>query len=176
MLIINIDRTVETLLNKYVQHCARVLENKRKSFAKMKNVTDLERELDAYNESLKSYEFLKKVAKNPKAYLYSGQDIFYTELQNGESLYSKLQYVINNDFGNGTSLLVRLCEAIAHHVSNPFENKGDWEYWSGKCDMDAEQILKINKIVNLLDANDFAKSLKDILPVRAFVPREAKVK
>lgn len=176
MLIINIDKTVETLLNKYVQHCARVLENKRKSFAKMKNATDLERELDAYNESLKSYEFLKKVAKNPKAYLYSGQDIFYTELQNGESLYSKLQHVINNDFGNGTSLLVRLCEAIAHHVSSPFENKGDWEYWSGKCDMDAEQILKINKIVNLLDANDFVKSLKDILPVRAFVPREAQTK
>ena len=62
MLIINIDRTIESLLNKYLARCAKVLDNKRKSFTKKKSVK--QEELDAYNASLASYEFLAKIAKN----------------------------------------------------------------------------------------------------------------
>ena len=175
MLIINIDRTIESLLNKYLARCAKVLEDKRKSLAKKKSVK--QEELDEYNASLASYEFLAKIAKNPKMYLYSGKDIIYTNLKTGESVYKKLQNVLTNEFDNGTHLIMRLSEAIAHHVSNPFtDKKTAWEYYKGNNDIEAEQVLKINKVASLLGANDFAKSLKDILPPKAFVPREAKMK
>ncbi|MBR0212456.1 MAG: hypothetical protein IJQ55_02505, partial [Alphaproteobacteria bacterium] len=129
MLIINIDRTIESLLNKYRAHCAKVLEDKRKSLAKKKSVK--QEELDDYNASLSSYEFLEKIVKNPKMYLYSGKDIIYTNLKNGENLYNKLQHVLTNEFDNGTGIIYKLSEAIAHHVSSPFTDKnGKWEYWS----------------------------------------------
>ena len=169
------DATIRILLDKYMKHCAAVLENKNKKLSKKKTVDD--KELQEYTDAVYSYNFLQKVVKNPKTYLYTGKDIIYTNLKNGESLYNKLQHVLTNEFDNGTRVIYSLSEAIAHHVSSPFTDKsGKWEYWSGNHDFEAEKILQINKVVSLLGANDFAKSLKDILPPKAFVPSEAKIK
>lgn len=178
---INIDKTVEKLLKNYSEHCAKVLQKERKRIDKTKYANDSERELDErlYKEAVKSHEFLQRVIENPIKYLYTPQNMFYTVLDDGKSVYNMLAGIMRNPFDKGSRLLGSLSEtlsAVSSYINRNNPQKA-WMYIPENRDYYSESVLKLNKIVALWRANDFVRTFKGILPEKHFaVPMWGKEK
>lgn len=170
----NIDETIKKLLDGYAKWCATVLNKEYKKIKQNKFKSEIERKetIENYTKSRHAYDFFLKIAAEPKKYLYSGKDILYTCLGNGESLYNHLSPILHHPFDRSNGhLIVRLSEAIAHHVNyghNDFN--GVWAYYdkSAVCDLEAEKIAKLNKTVQLWNANSFIAAIKDFAPTSVF--------
>ena len=166
----NIDETIQKLLKAYAQWCKTVLDKQLKEIQKKKFYTEKDR-TDAnqeYTRAKRAYEYLLEIVADPKKYLYSGKDIIYSETVD----YNKLMPVLDNRFDKSQKhLLVRLSEAIAHHVNyGKNDHNNVWVYYgnSGLVDLEAEKILKMNKSVQLWNANGFVAAIKDFAPASVF--------
>ena len=112
----NIDETIQKLLKAYAQWCKTVLDKQLKEIQKKKFYTEKDR-TDAnqeYTRAKQAYEYLLEIVADPKKYLYSGKDIIYADTVD----YNKLLPILDGRFDKSQKhLLVRLSEAIAHHVN-----------------------------------------------------------
>ena len=165
----NIDETIQKLLNGYAQWCKTVLEKKAKALQKQKFYTDEDRKNanQEYTRAKKAYEYLLEIAENPKKYLYSGKDIIYADTVD----YNKLLPVLDGNFDKSyTHLMVRLSEAIANHINyGQNDHDGVWVYYGQpNQDFEAQSIIKMNKVVQLWNANNFVAAIKDFAPASAF--------
>ena len=166
----NIDETIQKLLKAYAQWCKTVLDKQLKEIQKKKFYTEKDR-TDAnqeYTRAKRAYEYLLEIVADPKKYLYSGKDIIYSKTVD----YNKLMPVLDNRFDKSQKhLLVRLSEAIAHHVNygkNDHNNVLGYYGYSAMRDLEAEKILKMNKSVQLWNANGFVAAIKDFAPASVF--------
>ena len=155
----NIDETIQKLLNSYAKWCATVLEKEAKALQKKKFYTEKDRK--EYERAKKAYEYFLQIAADPKKYLYTEKDIIYSDVVD----YNKLMPVLETPFDRSAKhLLDRLSEAIAHHVKYGKNNhRGVWVYYGEpNQDFEAQNIIKMNKAVQLWNANDFVASLGDL--------------
>ena len=165
----NIDETIKKLLNGYAQWCKTVLDKQLKEIQKKKFYTEKDR-ADAnqeYTRAKQAYEYLLEIVADPKKYLYSGNDIIYSKTVD----YNKLMPVLGNRFDKSQKhLLVRLSEAIAHHVKYGHNDyNGNWVYYGEpNQDFEAQNIIKMNKAVALWNANAFVAAIKDFAPASVF--------
>ena len=170
----NIDETVKKLLNGYAKWCATVLNKESAKIQKQKFYDDKDRwdAVQKHTRQKHAYEFLLKIAAEPKKYLYSGKDIIYACSESGESLYNQLSPILCYPFDRGYGhLIVRLSEAIANHVNYGHDDfNGVWVYYdkSAVRDLEAEKIAKMNKTVQLWNANSFVSAIKDFAPASVF--------
>ena len=167
---INIDKTIQKLLNGYTKWVATVLDKQLKEIQKKKFRTEKERANaeQEYARAKQAYEYLLEIAADPKKYLYSGNDIIYSKTVD----YNKLMPVLDdNRFDKSQKhLLVRLSEAIAHHVKYGHNDyNGNWVYYGEpNQDFEAQNIIKMNKAVALWNANAFVAAIKDFAPASMF--------
>ena len=167
----NIDKTIKKLLNGYAQWCYTILQKEHKRLQKQYFPTkeDQAKAVQEYTRAKQAYEFLLKIAEKPQDYLYSGKDLIYAD----GDLYNKLSPILGMPFDKSQKhLLVRLSEAIAHHVNyeSHHNENGNWIYYSDSAmrDLEAEKILKMNKAVQLWNANGFVAAIKDFAPASMF--------
>ena len=166
----NIDETIQKLLKAYAQWCKTVLDKQLKEIQKKKFYTEKDR-ADAnqeYTRAKHAYEYLLKIVADPKKYLYSGKDLIYSDTVD----YNKLMPVLGNRFDKSQKhLLVRLSEAIAHHVNyGKNDHNNVWVYYGNSAmrDLEAEKILEMNKSAQLWNANGFVAAIKDFAPASVF--------
>lgn len=170
----NIDETIKKLLEDYAKWCATILGKQAKEIQnRYFHVADDRTEANQeYTKAKNSLAFLEKIAKDPKKYLYSGNDLIYSKLSDGQSIYDKLEPLMGMPFDRtGKFLLVRLGEQIAYHVNYGSDYNNVWVYYgkSGMSDSAAESIIMMSKTVELWNNNAFKAALKDIfLPMSAF--------
>ena len=163
----NIDETIQKLLNGYAQWCYTILQKDHKRLQKQYFPTkeDQAKAVQEYTRAKQAYEFLLKIVKEPKKYLYSGKDLIYAD----GDLYNKLMPILAVRFDKSQNhLLVRLSEAIADHVKyGNNDHNGVWVYYSdsGMHDLEAEKILKMNKSVQLWNANALIAPVIDLFSV-----------
>lgn len=170
----NIDETIKKLLYAYAKHCATVLAQDEKNIKKRKYENEEYRKQDEMSlaKAKQAYNFLLKIAQNPKNYLYSGKDIYRTNLPDGTFLWERLLPIMGLRFDPSNDyLLLRLSEQIAQHVKCT-PNKPDeiWEYCEEFDDVDisAELIINMNKKVQLWNSNNFSAVFKGLLPASVF--------
>ncbi len=161
---INMDKTVEQLLYKYAEHCKRVLENEKTRIDKTKCYTeqDVLSAFLEYNKAKVSYEFLLIIAQNPKKYLYTKNDIFYTDLDNGRTVYQMLESLTFPKYCGDKNVLIALSNELIKIASDPRRNE-KWVYVPGCFDREAEAVLELNKYVSLMDENVFIKTVKGLV-------------
>lgn len=170
----NIDETIKRLLNGYAKWCATVLDREYKKIKqnKFKSEAEQKETVENYKKSKQAYELFLKIAAEPKKYLYSGKDILYTCLENGDSLYNQLSPILCYPFDRAYGhLIVRLSEEIAYHVKHGYNDfNGVWAYYdkSAVRDLEAEKIAQMNKTVQLWNANAFVAAIKDFAPASVF--------
>lgn len=167
----NIDKTIKKLLDAYAKWVHTVLVEKSKELQKQKFDSpeqrskaeqDLEREREAY-------EFFLKIAAEPKQYLYSGDNIIYAGLKEGKSLHDQLSPILCRPFDRSQGhLICRLSEVIAHHAKYNNNPDDDWVYYDHNYDSDAEAIMKMNKTVQLWNANEFVAMFQNLKLPSAF--------
>ncbi len=167
MATIDMDKTIVKLLNGYLKYCENMLAREKKQI----------HELGQYERDKEAVEFLRVVAKDPKKYLYTGNDIFYTRLTNGKSIYDMLMPLCGNRFDRSRSgsLLGRLSKNIVHHVKYGHNDyNGVWVYYSnsGYRDSEAEEIIRMNKVIALWNSNDFVAGFKDFAPATVFAVKQ----
>lgn len=80
---IDVDATIEKLLNTYCKYLENLLCAKRKYVKKMqengkKTESDKKFEIESLQRQEKALEYLKEIAKDPKKYLYTGKECLYT--------------------------------------------------------------------------------------------------
>lgn len=165
----NIDETIRKLLNGYAKWVATVLAKQLKELQKKKFYTEKDRAEanQEYARTKQAYEYLLEIAADPKKYLYTEKDIIYSDVVD----YNKLMYVLGNRFDkSGKHLIVRLSEAIAHHVKyGNNDHNGNWIYYGEpNQDFEAQNIIKMNKTVALWNSNDFIAAIKDFAPASVF--------
>ena len=166
----NIDETIQKLLSGYAQWCYTVLQKDHKRLQKQYFPTqeDRTKAIQEYTEAKHAYEYLLKIVADPKKYLYSGKDIIYADTVD----YNKLAPMLDNRFDKSQKhLLVRLSEAIAHHVNyGKNDHNNVWVYYGNSAmrDLEAEKILEMNKSVQLWNANGFVAAIKDFAPASVF--------
>ena len=166
----NIDETIQKLLNGYAKWVAAVLAKQLKELQKKKFYTEKDRAEanQEYARAKHAYEYLLEIAADPKKYLYSGKDIIYADTVD----YNKLLPILGWRFDkSGKHLLVRLSEKIAHHVKyGKNDHEGNWVYYGNSLvfDLDAEEIIKMNKAVQLWNSNDFVAAIKDFAPASVY--------
>ncbi len=166
----NIDETIQKLLNAYAQWCEVIINKKAKEIQKARFVMQQDRTkaVQEHTQDKRANELLKKIAKNPKEYLYSGEDLIYAP----GDLYNKLSPILSMPFDKtGNNLLIRLSEAIAYHVKfGRNDNNGVWVYYgnSGDYDLEAKSILEMNKVVQLWNANALVATFKDFAPASVY--------
>ncbi len=166
----NIDETIQKLLNAYAQWCEVILNKKVKDIQKGRFVIEKDRTKanQEFTLAKNANKFLKEIAKNPKKYLYSGEDLIYAK----GNLYNKLSPILNMPFDkSGNNLLVRLSEKIAYHVRyGRNDSDGVWVYSGNNifADFEAESILKMNKAVQLWNANALVAAFKDFAPASVY--------
>ncbi len=166
----NIDETIKKLLNGYAQWCYSILQKDHKRITKAYFPTqeDRAKAVQEYTAAKTAYEFLLKIAKEPKKYLYSGKDLIYAD----GDLHNKLLPILGWRFDkSGKHLLVRLGEKIAHHVKyGKNDHEGNWVYYGNSLvfDLEAEEIIKMNKVVQLWNSNDFVAAIKDFAPASVY--------
>lgn len=166
----NIDETIQKLLKGYAKWCDTVLQKDTKALQKKKFYTEKDRTKanQECTRAKKAYEYLLEIAANPKKYLYTEKDIIYSDVVD----YNKLSPILGYHFDrtkNGP-VLVRLSEAIAHHVKyGQNDHNGVWVYYGEpNQDFEAQKIIKMNKVVQLWNANDFVAALKDFAPASIY--------
>ena len=166
----NIDETIKKLLNGYAQWCYTILQKEHKRLQKQYFPTkeDQAKAVQEYTRAKQAYEFLLKIAEKPQDYLYSGKDLIYAD----GDLYNKLFPILGMPFDKSQKhLLVRLSEAIAQHVNyGKNDHNNVWVYYGNSAmrDLEAEKILKMNKSVQLWNANSFVAAIKDFAPASLF--------
>ena len=165
----NIDETIKKLLDGYAKWCDSVLLKDAKALQKKKFYTNEDRKNDnqEYSAARKAYEYLLEIAADPKKYLYTEKDIIYSDVVD----YNKLLPVLGSRFDkSGKHLMVRLSEAIAQHVKyGQNDYNGVWVYYGEpNQDFEAQKIIKMNKAVQLWNANDIVAALKDFAPASVF--------
>ncbi len=166
----NIDETIQKLLNGYAQWCKTVLDKQLKEIQTKKFYTEEDRTnaVQEHTRAKQAYEYLLKIVKDPKKYLYTEKDVIYSDVID----YNKLAPMLDNRFDKSQKhLFVRLSEAIAHHVKyGRNDHNGVWVYYgnAGMIDLEAEKILKMNKTVQLWNANNLVAAIKDIAPASVF--------
>ena len=166
----NIDETIQKLLSGYAQWCYTILQKDHKRLQKQYFPTkeDRTKAIQEYTEAKHAYEYLLKIVADPKKYLYSGKDLIYSDTVD----YNKLMPVLGNRFDKSQKhLLVRLSEAIAHHVNyGKNDHNGVWVYYGNSLvfDLDAESIIKMNREVDTWKSNAFVAALKQMLPSSVF--------
>lgn len=165
----NIDKTIQKLLYGYAQWCYTILQKEHKRLQKQYFPTkeDQAKAVQEYTRAKQAYEFLLKIAKEPDKYLYSGKDLIYAD----DDLYNKLDPILVMPYDkNQNNLLVNLSKAIAHHVNyeSHYNENGNWIYYGNSAtrDLEAEKILKMNKAVQLWNANALIAPVIDLF----FVP------
>lgn len=167
MAIKNMDETIQKLLKAYAKWCYSILQKDQKRLQTQYFATkeDQAKAIQEHTRAKHAYEFLLKIAENPKQYLYSGKDLIYAD----GDLYNKLEPILAMRFDKSQQhLLVRLSEKIAHHVNYGHNNhEGVWAYDSnsGMRDLEAESILKMNKSVQLWNANALVAPVIDLFSV-----------
>lgn len=166
----NIDETIKKLLQAYAKWCDNIIDKEAQDIQKRKFFTEEDRTLASQKNTRarRANKLLKQIAKNPKQYLYSGKDLIYAS----DDLYNKLSPILDIPFDkNGKHLLVRLSEKIAYHVKHGKNTPdGVWVYYgnSGSVDLEAEAILKMNKAVQLWNANNLVAAFKDFVPASVY--------
>ncbi len=144
-------------------HCERVLKMESMCIKASRYTSRQVFLYDVYehNQAMISYNFLLRIIKEPKKYLYTKDNIDNTIVHNGKTVGELLRGVMGKKFDNGTNLLHELSDALTH-VSKHIENNV-WIYDTNNRDIWADKILKINKIVSLLDEDEFVKIFKKII-------------
>ena len=165
----NIDETIQKLLNGYAKWVATVLAKQLKELQKKKFYTEKDRAEanQEYVRTKQAYEYLLEIAADPKKYLYTEKDIIYSDVVD----YNKLMPVLGNLFDkSGKHVIVLLSEAIAHHVKyGNNDYNGNWIYYGEpNQDFEAQNIIKMNKVVALWNSNDFVAAIKDLVPASVF--------
>lgn len=172
----NIDETIKKLLEGYAKWCYTILQKDHKRITKQYFPTpeDRAKAVQEYTAAKTAYEFLLEIAKEPKKYLYSGEDLINT------GLYDKLSPILGERFDKSKDmrLLVALSEKIEHHVKYGHnDHEGNWIYYGPdrvgflsyqSSDLEAEAIIDMNKVVQLWNANDFVAALKDFAPASVY--------
>ncbi len=183
---INVDKTVETLLKKYGEYIGSLIGKYKQDIARKKYKTKEEKEEDTnrLKEIDESYKFLQEIVENPRKYLYHDINMIYVgfddegnvgniqklkKYKKDESVYNKLDGVRSVWYHykpNSSDVLYNLSENIAKHVMLDKDAlKKEWTYYTGGIvDSYVEEILKLNQYVSLLNANDFVRTFKGLLP------------
>lgn len=170
MAYINIDKTVENILEKYVSHCQKVLADERRRIESKKysDLRDRTFDLDMLERARQSLKFLYVVVSDPKKYLYTNNDVINTRLTNGKTVYEMLDGIVGTNIYDPNRVFVRLSEALAFRARSGKKDEV-WGYITdGVIDSEADKILKINKYMSLIDANDFVKTFKGLMPEQFF--------
>lgn len=168
---VDIDKTIQNLLQKYSVHIGDLLSmyNRNVEKAKRKGIKPTYNTYYNYHLVNDSYKYLLQVVAEPKKFLYNETGVS-GKKQNTPShadVLKKLEPVLNLNGGCGMRLLRRLCETISHHMK--YTQKDNWFYYGPHTfDEDAEMVLKLNKTVHLLDKSDFVRFFKDMLPTHRF--------
>lgn len=164
----NIDKTIQKLLYGYAQWCYTILQKEHKRLQKQYFPTkeDQAKAVQEYTRAKQAYEFLLKIAEKPQDYLYSGANLIYAD----GDLYNKLSPILGMPFDKSQQhLLFRLSEAIAYHVNHElhYNENGNWIYYGNSAtrDLEAEKILKMNKAVQLWNANALIAPVIDLFSV-----------
>ena len=166
----NIDETIQKLLNGYAKWVAAVLAKQLKELQKKKFYTEKDRAEanQEYARAKHAYEYLLEIVADPKKYLYTEKDIIYSDVVD----YNKLRPILGwrFDMTKKGHLIVRLSEAIAHHVKYGYnDHNGNWIYYGEpNQDFEAQNIIKMNKAVALWNANPFVAAIKDFAPASVF--------
>lgn len=178
---IDMDKTIKDLLKTYGDYVIKVLDFDGVRIAGVKFNTQAEKDqvVDGYYRARQSYEFLRMVANNPTKYLYYPYDIAYNGFDDDgnpgvhygkPSVSDKLQDVENLVCARtGVSVLVPLSEGISYHVLTTMYKPGEsWIYYGDGHDCAAENILKLNKRVHLIDKSGLARLFLSIVPAHRF--------
>lgn len=166
----NIDETIKKLLAAYAKWVQTVLTEKseklqKQKFDSLERRSKAERELASEKDAL---VFFLKIAAEPKKYLYSGKNIIYAGLETGKSLFDQLSPILCRPFDRSQKhLIVRLSEVIAHHAM--YHKPDDvWVYYDHDYDSDAEDIMQMNKTVQLWNANELVAMFQNLKLPSAF--------
>ena len=178
---IDMDKTIQNLLKTYGDYVVKMLDFDGPRIAAEKFNTQAEKDqvVDGYYRARQSYEFLRMVADNPAKYLYYPFDMAYNGLDDGgtpgvqygkPSVYDKLQDVDNLVRARtGLSVLVPLSEGVSYHVLTTMYKPGDnWIYYGNSYDCAADNILKLNKRVHLMDQSGLARLFLSMVPAHRF--------
>lgn len=166
----NIDETIKKLLDAYAKWVQTVLIEKSEKLQKQK-FDSLEQRSKAERELARekdAYVFFLKIAAEPKKYLYSDKNIIYACSENGKSLFNQLSPILCHPFDRSQKhLICRLSDVIVHHA---MYNKPDdvWVYYDHDYDSDAEEIMQMNKTVQLWNANELVAMFRNLKLPSAF--------
>lgn len=165
----DVDATIKKLLHSYAKHCRSILDNdlKRIQRNKYKTQKEFQDAKNDYYEANKAYEFLLKIANEPKKYLYTGEDIIYAKCMDGETLYTKLSPILGNRFDRSLSgsVMCRVSECIKHHVLyGENDHNGNWICYNTNNDLDAKEIFKYNQKIQLWHGFDIVNTFKGMFP------------
>ena len=179
------DKTIQKLLRNYAERCEKILDKETKSLQKRKFYDEKDRAeaLQEHTKEKQALNFLMEIVKDPKKYLYRGNNILCTRLNNGKSIYEMLLPLMTQKFDRSKNgnLLVRLSENIVRHVKYGHNDyNGVWMYYGPhrvglstySSDLEAEKILQMNKVVSLWNSNDFVAAFKDFAPATVFAIKE----
>jgi hypothetical protein len=178
---IDMDKTIQSLLTTYGNYVVKVLDFDGSRIASEKFFTPAEKTqvVEGYYRTRQSYEFLRKVIKNPTKYLYYPYGIAYNGLDDDDTpgvhygtptVSEKLKDVEQLVRARtGLSVIDQLSEGISYHVMATMYKPGDqWIYYGGKDDCAAQTILKLNKQVQLMDKTNFERVFMCMAPARWF--------
>ncbi|MBR5903959.1 MAG: hypothetical protein IKZ49_00300 [Alphaproteobacteria bacterium] len=166
----NIDKTIQTILNTYIQHVGKILHKE------YWNVRDTEK-YDDYVIRAGAYDFLRLIASDTKHYLYEEQNIHLRNIDGDKkTIYEKLSPICGPKFDNGTNMLVKLSQAISSHIKFVGKEESlrqDW-IWNDKglFDSDAKEILELNKQMQMINSNEFSRMFLNLFEPKRFAVKE----
>ncbi len=181
---INVDETIQKLLNGYVKWSERIMEQELKKVQSTKFFTKEQRTRAAqkYTEQKNAVKFLKEIAKDPKKYLYSGKNIKETYPSDKKTIEEKLHPILLPPFDNAEifeeKILMLLSDLIAFHIK---EEQGEFNDENGVWIDDvntitAYSIMRLNKRVQLRNGNALVSVLGRLVPSSRFaVEKESKL-
>lgn len=154
---VDIDKKVTDTLENYINHVEYIFTKK------YSNV------LDAPGVLASALMTMKIMAENPRKYLYGMKGIYNLKLLDSKSVYENLLPILTPEYDNGKNCIVRLADQVYKHANFTEKvNKDKWQYSNNK-DFEAEQILKINKDVSLMNMKDKFNQITDFISKYCFV-------
>lgn len=153
---VDIDKKIVDTLENYVNHVENILTRKYSTV------------LNAPNAETSALVLMKLIAENPKKYFYGMNDIYTLKTRDNETFYEKLSPILTIEYDNGKNSIVRLADQVYKHANFTEKvNKDKWQYSKNK-DFEAEQILKINKDVSLMNMKDKFNQITDFISKYCF--------
>lgn len=172
---VNVDKTIEQLLVAYAEYMKTLLAREEHQIARIRKPDEKKSAQEKYNNAVESHKYLQLVADDPKKYLYFPRTIEYIGVDKdgmpgkmlgvfstADSVDHRLEPIMALENKYCERVLYPLSQNIANHVSvTPEEetmtSEGKvWAYYGHySCDINAENILELNKYVRRLNSKPF---------------------